>query len=180
MKPTPIAIRRHEQTRILKRVGTYRSLIFLVAVASSACGNSAARSSTNTTANPQIGTSEFGMTESTFDTTELSPSYVNPKDALVEQDPRGIRATRAWAECMRTNGYEYARPADAEADISDRLHLLLAGQPPLELDGSNQALLVELQGEEKTIARADYDCAIELLDPVIAQVETEVFGEPQG
>lgn len=103
-----------------------------------------------------------------------------PKDALVEQDSRVIAATRAWAECMRASGYGYARPVDAEPDISDRLHLFLAGQPPLERDASHQKFLVELQGEEKAIAKADYDCAIELLDPVIAQVETEVFGEPQG
>jgi hypothetical protein len=128
----------------------------------------------------QIGGCTGAAVASTFDTTELSPSYVNPKDALVEQDPRVVAATHAWSECMRTNGYEYARPSDAEADISDRLHRLLGTQSPLELDASHQALLTELQGEEKAIARADYDCAIELLDPVIAQVETEVFGEPQG
>lgn len=305
MRVTQSSVRRHDSTPGVKRSRTHRSLIVLVVAALSACGNGAARSSTDTTASPQIGTAEFGMTESqlataiddveaaiaacmstagfeyipadvatvraamaavgaapgltdadyiaqygygistqfdnpaadlglgsrnlaiiaglsptqqsayrftllgeqqsatfavsldnedfsqiggctgaavdsTFDTTELSPSYVNPKDALVEQDPRVVAATRAWSECMRTNGYEYPRPSDAEADISDRLHRLLATQSPLELDASHQALLVELQGEEKAIARADYDCAIELLDPVIAQVETEVFGEPQG
>lgn len=116
-----------------------------------------------------------------FDETELSVAYVNPKDALVEQDPRVIAATEAWASCMRGAGFDYVRPDAGEADVSEHLPLLLDGHAPQDLDPGRQALLVDLQGEEKALARADlFDCASKVLDPVIANVESEVFGEPQG
>jgi len=61
-----------------------------------------------------------------------------------------------------------------------RLTTLLAGQPPQALDPAHTRLLVELQGEELALAKADFDCANDVLNPVVAQVETEIFGEPQG
>jgi len=115
-----------------------------------------------------------------FDTAQLKATYVNPKDVLVEQDPRVIHATQAWAECVRGKGFTYPRPSDGEHDISTRLTTLLAGQPPQALDPAHTRLLVELQGEELALAKADFDCANDVLNPVVAQVETEIFGEPQG
>lgn len=128
----------------------------------------------------QVGGCTGDAVGQVFDKMELSATYVNPKDALVEQDPRVIAATEAWASCMRGAGFDYARPDAGEADISERLRLLLDGQAPQDLDPGRQALLVDLQGEEKALARADLDCATKVLDPVIADVEREVFGEPQG
>ena len=64
MRVTQSSVRRHDSTPGVKRSRTHRSLIVLVVAALSACGNGAARSSTDTTASPQIGTAEFGMTES--------------------------------------------------------------------------------------------------------------------
>ncbi|MHB1210758.1 MAG: hypothetical protein ACYC0W_00655 [Candidatus Nanopelagicales bacterium] len=115
-----------------------------------------------------------------FDTAQLEATYVNPKDLLVEQDPRVIAATQAWSDCMRGKGFTYPTQADGEDDISARLAALLGGDAPQALDPARQALLVELQGEELALARADFDCAADVLDPVVAQVETEIFGEPQG
>lgn len=115
-----------------------------------------------------------------FDTAQLSATYLNPKDVLVEQDPRVITATEKWSSCMRGAGFDYANPNAGESDIRERLRLLLDGQPPQGLDPGRQARLVDLQGEEKALARADLDCATKVLDPVIARVETEVFGKPQG
>lgn len=44
------------------------------------------------------------------------------------------------------------------------------------------AFAVTLDNEDfsQALAQADLDCATNVLDPVIANVESEVFGEPQG
>lgn len=115
-----------------------------------------------------------------FDTAQLEATYVNPKDVLVEQDARVIAATQAWSDCMRGKGFTYSSQADGEDDISARLAALLGGDAPQALDPSRQTALTQLQGEELAVAKADVDCAADTLDPVVAQVEFEVFGEPQG
>lgn len=117
--------------------------------------------------------------EQTFSADELSGSYVNPTDVLIEQDPRMIAAIAEWSDCMREEGYEYDTPDQAERDLRDRLETITKGQDPQTLSGPSLDALTELQGEEVAMAGVFTDCEEEHIEEVQAQVEAEVFGAPQ-
>jgi hypothetical protein len=118
--------------------------------------------------------------EASFTPEELSSSYFNPGDRLLEQDPRVVSAIAAWAECIRQSGFDYNHPDEIEDDIRERFLAITEGQDPTALTGSSLDALLELAGEEKAVAQNDFDCASELLDPVVEAVEAEIYGAPQG
>ncbi|HSL26513.1 MAG TPA: hypothetical protein VLA54_09555 [Acidimicrobiia bacterium] len=105
--------------------------------------------------------------ERVFDEEELSASYVNPGDVLIEQDPRVISAIEAWSDCIAEEGFDYSHPDEIERDIQDRFAAITEGQDPQSLTGSSLDALTELQGEERAVAQIDFDCAEELLEPVV-------------
>ena len=118
--------------------------------------------------------------EQTFKPEELSAVYLNPGDALIAQDPRVIAATTTWSECMREAGFNYNTPEDIEPDFKNRLSAITGGADTGTLSGEAQRALTELQGQERAIAVADFDCAEEFLEPAVIQVETELYGAPQN
>jgi hypothetical protein len=118
--------------------------------------------------------------EETFTEAELSASYVHPGDILVAQDPRIVSATEAWAECIGEEGFDYNNPDDIEDDIQERFDAIVEGQDPESLSGSALEALTELQGEERAVAQIDFECGEELLEPVVEQVEAEIYGAPEG
>lgn len=118
--------------------------------------------------------------EQVFTPEEMSASYYNPGDALIEQDPRVIEAIANWSDCMREEGFDYNNPEETEPDIEDRLEAILDGADPEELSAEAQAALTELQGEERALAVAQLECEEEFIDPVVEQVETELYGGPQN
>jgi len=117
--------------------------------------------------------------EQVFSPEELSASYYNPGDALIEQDPRVIEAVANWGDCMREEGFDYNNPEEVETHIEDRLEAILDGADPAMLSADAQAALAELQGEERAIAVRDLECEEEFIEPVVQQVETELYGGPQ-
>jgi hypothetical protein len=118
--------------------------------------------------------------EQSFDPEELNEIYRNPKDVLIEQDQRMIAALANWSDCMREAGFDYDNPEEIESDLEDRLDAVLDGADPETLSPDAQAALIELQGEERAIAIADYDCEVEFIVPAEQQIETELFGAPQN
>lgn len=117
--------------------------------------------------------------EQVFSPDELDASYYNPGDALIEQDPRVIEAIAAWSDCMREAGFDYNNPEETEPDFEDRLEGVLDGADPESLSPDAQAALTELQGEERAVAVAQLQCEEEYVEPVVQQVETELYGGPQ-
>jgi hypothetical protein len=117
--------------------------------------------------------------EQVFSPKEMGAAYYNPKDALVEQDPRVISAVAAWSDCMREAGFDFDSPEETEEDIKDRLDAILDGATPQELSAAGQGQLTQLQGEERAIAVADLECEIKFIEPAVRQVETELYGAPQ-
>ena len=117
--------------------------------------------------------------EKAYTPTELNGGYVNPNDQKIEQDPRMIAAVAKWADCMKTAGFAYDEPGRVDEDLHARLDAVTAGEDPRTLAGPAAAALKELQGEELVIAAALTTCEQEHIEPVQAQVETEVFGAPQ-
>lgn len=114
-----------------------------------------------------------------FTKPQLRGTYVNPKDVLVEQDPRIVKALKKWSECMHDAGYEYQKDQDEIIDeYGDRLDELLDGDDPRSLTGARAAALKKLQQEEIKVSLADLDCEIKHADDVFREVEIEVFGHP--
>jgi hypothetical protein len=91
-----------------------------------------------------------------------------------------IAAIENWSTCMREAGFDYDSPEDIESNLDDRLDAVLDGADPETLSPDGQAALTELQGEERAIAIADYDCEVEHIVPAEQQIETELFGAPQN
>jgi hypothetical protein len=118
--------------------------------------------------------------EQVFDPEQLSETYINPKDVRIEQDARVIAAMTEWAACMREAGFDYNNPEEIESDIDDRLDAVLDGADPESLSAEGQAALAELQGEERAISVADYECEVKFITPAERQVETELYGSPQN
>ncbi len=118
--------------------------------------------------------------EQVFNRDQLGAAYTNPGDALIAQDSRVITATAKWSSCMREAGFNYNNPEEIEKDLKDRLTAITGGVDPSTLAPDAQSVLTELQGEERTIAVADFECAEEFIEPVVVQVETELYGAPQN
>jgi hypothetical protein len=114
-----------------------------------------------------------------FTPEQLQGTYVNPKDVLVDSDPRIVAALRNWSKCMRGHGYEYTEDQiEIIEEYGERLDQLLDGDDPQTLTGRRAAALRELQQEEIAVSLADLDCQIKHTDQVYRQVEIEVYGQP--
>ena len=113
--------------------------------------------------------------EEVFTPEQLNVSYLNPKDALIEEDPRMIAAIAEFGECMRDAGFDYNHERQVEPDLRKRLYEITEGAPPQALSAEAQAALAALQMEEMAIAAATVRCEESILDPVEDQVEIELF-----
>lgn len=117
--------------------------------------------------------------EQVFTQGQLEGSYVNPKDVLVDSDPRIIEAHQNWSECMHDAGYEYEYDQDEIIEeYQDRLDEITEGEDPSTLTGARAQALRELQQEEIAVSLADLECQIRYTDAVYREVETEVYGAP--
>ena len=115
----------------------------------------------------------------TFTKAQLLGTYVNPKDVLVESDPRIVKAVAAWTECMRQAGYDgYTDQDEIMDELGERLDALLDGDDPTTLTGEKLRALKRLQAEEVDASMSDLACEIKHTDDVFRTVEIEVFGQP--
>lgn len=128
----------------------------------------------------QTGGCTRAAIEQTFKPNELGSAYTNPGDGLIAQDSRVIAATAKWSACMREAGFNYNNPEGIEADFKERLTAVTAGTDPNILNTEARRALTELQGEERAVAVADFECAEEFIEPAVKQVETELYGAPQN
>ncbi len=113
--------------------------------------------------------------EQVFPPEQLKVTFLNPKDALIEQDPRMAAALTEFGKCMRAAGFDYSREREIEPDLKKRLYAITSGAPLEALSADARAALTELQGEERAIGAATYDCEMSILEPVESQVERELF-----
>ncbi len=117
--------------------------------------------------------------EQVFTPEQLKGTFVNPKDVLVEEDPRIVEANANWVACMQDAGYSgYLDQDEIIEDFEQRLEELTEGEDPRTLTGAKAERLRQLQAEEIAISLADLDCQIKHLDSVFREVEIEVFGVP--
>ena len=114
-----------------------------------------------------------------FTPAQLKGSYVNPKDVLVESDPRIIEAEDKWTKCMRAAGYDYEDDQDEIIEeYEKRLEDLVGDDDPTKLTGPRLAALHKLQQQEIKVSLVDLDCQLKYTDDVFREVEIEIFGQP--
>jgi len=117
--------------------------------------------------------------EQVFTPAELGPGFVNYQNAQgarVDQDPRVLAAEKDWATCMRQAGYSYNNSDEIKADLTNRLDAITKGAAPDTLSVDAKTALQQLQGEELAMAAADHQCNVKFVDPIRAQVETQLLG----
>lgn len=115
--------------------------------------------------------------EQVFRPEQLKATYYNPKDALINKDPRMKAALRQYAREMRKAGFNYNHPDEAEPDIRERLAALTSGGTiPIEKMSPEQlAALKQLQDYERRAARLNYKLATKLFDPVEEKIQREMY-----
>ncbi|MGH3384239.1 MAG: hypothetical protein ACRDO1_06650 [Nocardioidaceae bacterium] len=116
--------------------------------------------------------------EQVFTKEQLKGTFVNPKDVVVDSDPRIVQAHDKWSECMHDAGYEYEDDQDEIIEeYEERLEELTEGDDPATLTGERADALRELQQEEIAVSIVDLDCQLKHTDAVYREVELEVYGQ---
>jgi hypothetical protein len=117
-----------------------------------------------------------------FTKKQVSGSFVNPKDILIDEDPRIVGANEAWVQCMKDLGfdtrYDYRDQDDIIEHFQERFDKLVGDDDPRSLTGARAAELEAMQKEEIAISLADLECQVKHTDDVYRRVETEVLGQP--
>jgi hypothetical protein len=117
--------------------------------------------------------------EKYFTPEQMSATYVNPFDALIDQDARMVAANAEFAACLRAAGFEYSHEREVEPDVRKKLDAITGGAPLEALSTDARAALAELQAYERALAAATLSCEERYLDPVADQVEREYYAGPQ-
>ncbi len=115
--------------------------------------------------------------EQVFAPEQLKATYYNPKDALINKDPRMKAALRKYAAEMSKAGYDYNHPDEVELDITERLAALTKnGTIGVEEMSPEQRIALEkLKAYEWNVAKITFELQEEIFDPVEAEIEKEMF-----
>ena len=95
-------------------------------------------------------------------------------DRQVASDPRMVTAVAAWSACMRTAGYDLARPEEVDTTLETKLEAIVG--PPQRsavIVDYDRAALAALQREEVAMVAADISCEEEHLAEVEDKVQIE-------
>lgn len=111
-----------------------------------------------------------------FSAEEMKGTYLNPADALVEQDPRVQQALEEYARCMAEAGFEFGSPDEVEGWLWDQYDAVVGTADPEELEGADLAALEALRTSEVAMAGVSQSCERRLLEPVVDRVEEELIG----
>jgi hypothetical protein len=112
-----------------------------------------------------------------FKPEQLSVSYYNPKDDLINKHPRMKAALRKYRLEMRKAGFDYDHPDEVETDVRTRLDALTRGGTILvqHMSPKQKAGLRELQNYERRVAAKNYQMSQEIFDPVEEEIEKELY-----
>jgi hypothetical protein len=115
--------------------------------------------------------------EQVFAPEQLKATYYNPKDALINKDPRMKAALRKYTARMREAGFDYNHPDEVEPDIRERLAALTKNGTIRveELSAEQRDALEKLKAYEWRVAKLNFELAEELFEPVEAEIEKEKF-----
>ena len=115
--------------------------------------------------------------EQVFTAKQMAATYYNPKDALINKDPRIKAVLRKYAIEMRKAGFDYSHPDDVTPDINKRLNALTQDRtiPVSKMSPDQLKGLRELQDFERRVTKKNFEMREKLWDPVEAQIEREMF-----
>lgn len=112
-----------------------------------------------------------------FKPADMTVTYYNPKDALINKDPRMKAALRKWVVEMRKAGFDYAHPDDIEYDIRKRLDALtINGTIPVDqMTPAQRTALSELQAYERRVVAKHIPLRDNMIEPIEAKIIEELF-----
>lgn len=115
--------------------------------------------------------------EQVFSPEQLRSTYYNPKDALVNEDPRMVAALKKISAAFHEAGFDYNHPDEVEPDIRRRLYKITGGGTvPIEkLSPEARAALTELQAYERAVAALTFELESQVFDPVEDKVERGLY-----
>lgn len=115
--------------------------------------------------------------EKYFKPEQLKASYYNPKDAMINKDPRMTAALRDYETQMRDAGFDYNHPDDVESDIRERLAAITGGDliPKEQMSSEQRTALEQLADYERRVASVSFELQTEIFEPVEEQIEKEMF-----
>ncbi len=125
----------------------------------------------------RVGGCTLEAVKQVFSPEQLSASYYNPKDAIVNKDPRMKTALRKYAAEMRKLGYDYNHPDEVEPDVRKRLDTLTKGGTIAvdKMAAEQLAAFKTLQNYERRVAMKNHELAEKIFKPVEEQIEKEMF-----
>jgi hypothetical protein len=125
----------------------------------------------------RVGGCTLDAVKQVFSVEQLSASYYNPKDAIVNKDPRMKAALRKFAAEMRKRGFDYNHPDEAGPDIRKRLTVLTKGGTISveKMSAEQLAALKALQTYEVRAAVVNFELSEKIFKPVEEQIEKEMF-----
>jgi hypothetical protein len=126
----------------------------------------------------QCGGCTLKAIEQVFEPEQLKVTYYNPKDTLIDQDPRMKAALRIYSQEMSKAGFDYNHPEEVETDVRERLNAITQGETiPIEkMSPEQRKALGKLQEYERKVSVVNLRLEEEILDEVEDKVEEEVFG----
>lgn len=112
-----------------------------------------------------------------FTAEQMAASYYNPKDALINKDPRMKAALRKFSTEIRKLGYDYNHPDEIEPDVRKRLDTLSQGGTVAidKMSVEQQVALKALQDFERRVAVKSHELIEKIVKPVEEQLEKEMF-----
>lgn len=112
-----------------------------------------------------------------FSAEQLTASYYNPKDALINKDPRMKAALRKFSTEIRKHSYDYNHPDEIEPDVRKRLDALTQGGSIAveKMSADQKVALRTLQDYERRVAVKSHDLIEKIVKPVEEQIEKEMF-----
>ena len=115
--------------------------------------------------------------EQVFKPEQLSATYYNPQDALINNDPRMKAALAEFAREMKKAGFDYSHPDQVEPDIRARLAALTNGGMLLveNMSVEQKAALRRLQEYEMAAAVRSWRLQEEVLKPIEERIQIEMF-----
>ena len=125
----------------------------------------------------RVGGCTLDAVKQVFSAEQLSVTYYNPKDSIVNKDPRMKTALRKYAGEMRKHGYDYNHPDEVEPDVRKRLDTLTKGGTVLvtNMSPEQMAAFKTLQNFERRVALKNHELAEKIFKPVEEQIEKEMF-----
>ena len=114
-----------------------------------------------------------------FTPEQMESTYYSPFNALLNKDPRFIKALEIFVAKLREAGFNYTHVDQIEPDLRNRLDKITGGQtvPVDKLSPEAKAALKELQAYELALAKVAYPLEKNVLDVAEDEIVEELYSD---